>query len=63
MKTYLGDGLYVEFDGFMYTLSTSRESGTHYVRLEDEVLFNFFRFIERAENVKITIENLKKEEG
>ena len=36
-KTYLGDGLYASFDGWMITLSAPREHGEHYIALEPEV--------------------------
>ncbi len=36
-KAYLGDGLYVAFDGFMLTLSADRENGEHWVGLEPQV--------------------------
>lgn len=42
---YLGDGLYVVFDGFMVTLRAPREHGDHWVALEPEVLRNFLTFL------------------
>lgn len=36
-KTYLGDGLYVQFDGYHFMLSTPREDGEHYVALDPYV--------------------------
>ncbi len=33
-KTYLGDGLYVHFDGYNFVLSAERENGEHWVGLE-----------------------------
>jgi hypothetical protein len=36
-ETYLGDGLYASFDGFMITLRAPREHEDHWVGLEPEV--------------------------
>lgn len=44
-KTYLGDGLYVSFDGYSFTLSAPRGFGEHYVVLEPEVLDEFLRYV------------------
>lgn len=33
-KTYLGDGLFLHFDGYHFILSTERENGIHWVGLE-----------------------------
>lgn len=41
-KSYLGDGLYVHFDGFSFILSTERENGEHYVGLEPDMLESLF---------------------
>ena len=37
-ESYLGDGLYASFDGFMITLRAPRENGDHWVGLEPETL-------------------------
>ena len=37
-KTYIGDGLYVNFDGCYFVLTTERENGVHWVGLEESVL-------------------------
>jgi len=58
-ETYLGDGLYASDDGFMLTLRAPRENGDHWVGLEDEILHNLFKFLERSRGVKITVENEK----
>ena len=36
-ETYLGDGLYVSFDGWQFVLRVPREDGDHWVALEPEV--------------------------
>ena len=36
-ETYLGDGLYASFDGFMITLRAPRDHGDHWIGLEPEV--------------------------
>lgn len=47
--TYLGDGLYAEFDGFQIRLFTERESGLHEVFLEGETITALVNFIHREE--------------
>jgi hypothetical protein len=44
-ETYLGDGLYVSFDGFAFTLRAPREHGDHYVVLEPNMIEDFIRFV------------------
>ena len=47
-QSYLGDGLYADFDGEMVTLSTVREGNVrHWVALEVDVLESFQRFLKR----------------
>jgi hypothetical protein len=51
-ETYLGDGLYASFDGFMITLRAPREHEDHWVALEPKVfaaLLEFVRGINRME--------------
>ena len=48
MHDYLGDGLYVEFDGDQFRLFTERDSGTHKVFLDRVVLKAFLDFVARA---------------
>lgn len=45
-ETYLGDGLYASFDGFIFTLRAPREDGDHWVGLEPAVLRAFDEFRE-----------------
>ena len=47
VETYLGDGLYASFDGWMLTLKAPREDGEHWVGLEPEVLDALLQFVER----------------
>jgi hypothetical protein len=47
-EEYLGDGLYVSFDGFAFTLRAPREHGDHYVVLEPFMIDNFNEFVRRA---------------
>lgn len=44
-ETYLGDGLFVSFDGYSFILRAPRESEDHWVALEPEVLAAFLSFI------------------
>jgi len=46
-EEYLGDGLYVSFDGFMVTLRAPRENGDHWVGMEPDVLESFERYVTR----------------
>lgn len=36
-KEYLGDGLYVQFDGYHFILSAERENGWNWIGLEPQV--------------------------
>jgi hypothetical protein len=55
-KTYLGDGLYVNDDGFQIGLFAPRGLGdVHEVYLEDSVLAAFFDFIRRSRGLNITV--------
>jgi hypothetical protein len=47
-ETYLGDGLYASFDGFMFTLRAPREGGDHWVGLEPQVMEAFDEFRKQA---------------
>ena len=62
-KFYLGDGLYVRFDGYHFILITERENSTHWVGLEPNI---FDQFIEYRKSVyedskRITDNSLDKE--
>ena len=46
-EAYLGDGLYVLFDGYQFILRAPRPDGDHWVALEPEVLHNFLQFVEK----------------
>lgn len=37
-KTYIGDGVYAEYDGLGVTLTTERANGTHWIYLEPDML-------------------------
>ena len=52
-EEYLGDGLYVSYDGYMYALRAPRDYGDHIVYLEPEVLKRFIEFA-RQKNPLIT---------
>ncbi len=45
-ETYLGDGLYVSFDGFQIRLRAPRDGGAHEVYLDDAVLQAFLAFLD-----------------
>jgi len=46
-REYLGDGLYVEFDGYRLRLWCDRGDQIHEVYLETGVLAAFFRYVEK----------------
>lgn len=33
-KEYIGDGVYVSFDGFSICIETGRDNGLHYIHME-----------------------------
>ena len=45
-ETYLGDGLYVSFDGWQLTLRAPRAAGDHYVCLEPVVWEALLEYVE-----------------
>jgi hypothetical protein len=47
-EEYIGDGLYVSFDGFAFSLRAPRIGGDHFVVLEPEVLVEFESFVKRT---------------
>ena len=50
-ETYLGDGLYVSFDGWMFVLRAPREHGDHWVGLvpgRGHTLENFLDYVKRT---------------
>lgn len=46
-ETYLGDGLYVSFDGYQLKLRAPREDGDHEVYLEPQVYKAFVDYVNR----------------
>jgi hypothetical protein len=47
-ETYLGDGLYASYDGFMVTLRAPRQDGDHWVGLEPQTMNALLAFIKDA---------------
>jgi hypothetical protein len=47
-EEYLGDGLYVSFDGYQFALRAPRDGGDHVVYLELSVVKAFQRYAERT---------------
>jgi hypothetical protein len=43
-ETYLGDGLYASFDGWMIKLRAPREDGDHWVGLDPDTMELFSRW-------------------
>jgi hypothetical protein len=51
-ETYLGDGLYVAFDGWQIRLRAPREGGDHEVYLEPHVFEEFMVWVEALRAAK-----------
>ena len=51
-ETYLGDGLYASFDGFMIVLRAPRANGDHWVGLEPEVWRALVEFVDALKSAK-----------
>jgi len=49
-EEYLGDGLYVSFDGCVIWLRTPREYGDHELALEPEVYRNLVAYVDRLKH-------------
>lgn len=47
-EEYLGDGLYVSFDGWQFCLRAPRENGDHVVYLEPYAVKQFNDFVKRS---------------
>lgn len=46
-ETYIGDGLYVSFDGFHFILRAPRPDGDHWVGLQPDTVRSFEAFVRR----------------
>ena len=51
-ETYLGDGLYASFDGFMITLRAPRAEGDHWLALEPDVYAALTEFVRALKDAK-----------
>lgn len=59
---YLGDGCYVEFDGFAFVLTTSNGvETTNRIVMEPEVFFNFLAFVTEASSLKKAVDKTSGE--
>jgi hypothetical protein len=47
-ETYLDDGLYASFDGFMITLRAPRDDGDHWVGIEPLVFSELLDFAKKV---------------
>lgn len=48
---YLGDGVYVRFDGYQLWLRTPREDGDHVIALEPAVWAQLERYVKNLKEV------------
>ena len=46
-EVYIGDGVYVTYDGWQIWLRTTREEGDHQIALEPETYTALVQFVER----------------
>lgn len=51
-ETYLGDGLYVSFDGYILTLRAPREHGDHWVGLEPQVFKALLDYVDQLKKAR-----------
>jgi len=51
-ESYLGDGLYVSFDGWQIILRAPRHHGDHYVALEPATFRNLLEYIANRVDLK-----------
>jgi len=51
-RDYIGDGVYVEFDGFDVILRTERECCEHWLSLEPDMLAKLNEFWQRCQQIK-----------
>jgi hypothetical protein len=58
-EEYLGDGLYVSFDGYSIWLRAPRREGDHYVALEPLMFQELLRYVVKQ---GWTIDKIKKED-
>lgn len=58
-KTYLGDGLYANFDGFHIFLYAERENGIHFVALDPDVFDELVNYRDQIYQNARTIGNIK----
>ncbi len=55
-KVYLGDSVYVEFDGYHVVLTVQNGLGpTETIALEDMVFVDLLKFAEKSWNLKIDV--------
>jgi hypothetical protein len=48
-EVYIGDGLYVHFNGYEFVLRAPRMEGDHWVALEPSVLTAFQNYVARTQ--------------
>ena len=61
-KVYLGDSVYVDYDGELFVLTTENGQGvTNEIWLKDTVVASFFRYIEQVYKAKITTDTVPGE--
>lgn len=50
-EEYIGDGVFVSFDGYQIWLRTPREGGDHVIALEPMVLEYLFEYVDKLKKV------------
>lgn len=61
-EEYLGDGLYVSFDGWQYCLRAPRENGDHVVYLDGYTCKQFDEYRKNTER-RLALSNGERHEG
>lgn len=62
-ETYLGDGLYANYDGYQISLRAPRDDGDHVVYLEPMVMNEFVLFVEKTFGISIKVEKRESEDA
>jgi hypothetical protein len=61
MKTYIGDGVYVEDEGTQFKLYTEDGAGNvrNVIYLENSAVTSFLKFVEKTRDVTISVDRTK----
>lgn len=54
-KTYIGDGVYVSYDGYQLKLETERENGTDEIYLDPSIWQMLLRHVKSLDREELTL--------